>query len=389
MAVIGILAAVVLPPMIARIEDAQTTNEDANLEEIARALLAGIKAEGRIPNPNVNPTGPQGWAAMATNYSILGTNEVVHSVPQSTNDTVRRFYLSPQLIDFLGTNSTSFQQGAMWSTNNFPTAAFFMLVSVSKPDLLFANSLRTNQNASTAEILWLQNWAKTYNTAGRVAVTNSNVVGNIAGTTTLWTNRGQFMHVKIVNVRELFCRIDLYDRHSPVSLSLPLDNSGGNQTPKQSEITSKGFKIYIANTNINNWESGISIISQPSENDLSIFTNKVKKGDWRETDTVSIPTIKVTGPPANPVTNNDTYTLNLAAPDGPFFHVVGGPTNQLTYFGNPSSSSSSELRKDSTNIYVFLGSTIRLLDSTRTNAQLIFKVREDSTYKFINGSWQK
>ena len=378
MAIIGILAAVVLPPMIARIEDAQTTNEDANLEEIARALVAGIKAEGRIPNPNTNPTDSQGWAAMATNYSILGTSAVIHSVPKSTNDTVRRYYLSPQLISYLGTNSTNFQQGATWGTNNFPTAAFFMLVSVSKPDLLFKNNLKTNQNASAAEIIWLQNWAKTYNTAGRVSVTNLNVVGNIAGTTALWTNRGQFLHVKIVNLRELFCRVDLYDRHSPVSLSTPLNNSSGDK-PTQSEVSSSGFKIYISDTNANNWENGISIVSQPSENSLSLFQNKVKKSDWREM-TILIPTVKNNGSPTN-------YSLSLAAPDGPFFSVNNASTNQITFFGNPNSSGA--IRKDSTNFYVLYGSTIHLLDSTQTNTQLSFKIQEDATYKFINGSWQK
>ena len=40
MAIIGILAAVMLPSMISRIEDANSVGEDAKLEEIARALVA-------------------------------------------------------------------------------------------------------------------------------------------------------------------------------------------------------------------------------------------------------------------------------------------------------------------------------------------------------------
>ena len=380
MAIIGILSAVVLPPMIAKIEEAQTTNEDANLEEIARALLAGIKAEGRIPNPNVNPTDSQGWAAMATNYSILGTNAVIRSVLNSTNDTVRRYFLSPQLTNFL---AGSYSSGSSWSTNSFPASAYFVLVSVSKDDFRFAQGCTTNANLASNDIIWLQNWARTYNTAGRVTVDNLNVVGTIEGTTNRWTNRGQFLHVKIVNVRELFCRVDLYDRHSPVSLS-DLDPTGGNVgNPTQSEVTSEGFKIYISDTNANNWEDGISIISQPSENSLSVFSNKVKKSDYRETTAVLIPTKRVTGG----TTNYTNYSLNLAAPDGPFFHVSGSTnTNQITYFENPNSSS---LRKDATNIYVLYGSTLRLLDSTKTNVQLTLKVMEDATFKFINGSWQK
>ena len=81
MAIIGILSAVLLPPLISRIEDANTTKEYANLEEIARALVAGIKAQGKIPDPTVNPTAADGWVAMATNYSVLGTNELIRSIP--------------------------------------------------------------------------------------------------------------------------------------------------------------------------------------------------------------------------------------------------------------------------------------------------------------------
>ena len=60
MAIIGILAAVTLPSMISRIEDANSVGEDAKLEEIARALVAGIKATGMIPNPNLTKLSHRG-----------------------------------------------------------------------------------------------------------------------------------------------------------------------------------------------------------------------------------------------------------------------------------------------------------------------------------------
>jgi prepilin-type N-terminal cleavage/methylation domain-containing protein len=375
MAIMGILAAIVIPPMIARVETSDAEKEDANLEEIARALLAGIKAEGRIPNPDVNPTASQGWASMASTYSVLGSNAVLRSVIRSTNDTTRRFFLSPQLTNFL---NGSYSAGSTWGISNFPNSAYFVLLSVSKDDMQFAGTCRTNANLASNDIVWLQNWAQIYNTAGRVIADNLNIVGTIAGSSARWTNRGQFLHLKIVNLRDLFCRVDLYDRHSPVSFSTPLNNSSGDK-PTQSEIYSSGFKIYISDTNANNWENGISLISQPSENSLSLFQNKVKKSDWREM-IISIPTVKNNGSPTN-------YSLSLAAPDGPFFSVNSASTNQITFFGNPNSSSA--IRKDSTNFYVLYGSSIKLLDNSGTNSQIVFKVKEDTTYSFINGSWQK
>ena len=214
MAIIGILSAVVLPPLISKIEDANSVGEDANLEEIARALVPGIKASGRIPRPDVNPTAADGWAAMATNYSVLGTNELIRSIPTSTNDTVRRYFLSPALTNFLANNYSTPAGG--WPTNNFTNGPLYlMLVSVSKDGLLFGSGCTTNNNMASNNVLFLQNWAKTNNSAGRVEVNNLDIVGNIAGTTNRWTNRGQFLHVKVVDLKQLFCRVELIDTACP------------------------------------------------------------------------------------------------------------------------------------------------------------------------------
>jgi len=219
MAIIGILSAVLLPSLISRIEDANTTKEDANLEEIARALVAGIKAQGRIPNPNVNPTAAAGWVAMATNYSVLGTNELILSIPNSPNETVRRYFLSPALTNFLAGNYTPPAGG--WPTNNFTNGPLYlMLVSVSKDGLLFNTNCSTNANLASNDVVFLQNWAKTNNSAGRVEVNNLDIVGNIAGSSDRWTNRGQFLHVKVVDLKQLFCRVELTDTACPPTATI-------------------------------------------------------------------------------------------------------------------------------------------------------------------------
>ena len=228
MAIIGILSAVTLPPLISRIEDANSVGEDAKLEEIARALVKGIQAEGRIPNPNVNPTAAGGWAAMATNYSVLGTNDLILSVRRAANETVRRYFLSPALTNFLGGIYSPPAGG--WSTNNFTNGPFYlMLVSVSKDGLLFGNGCTTNTNMASNNVVFLQNWAKTNNTNGRVAINNLDIVGNIAGTSNRWTNRGEFLHVKTIDVRSIFCAVTLTD--FPVPTGGQTTSSGSGFTP--------------------------------------------------------------------------------------------------------------------------------------------------------------
>ena len=65
MAVMAILASVTVPPMLRSLQNAQSVNEDKNLEEIGRALCEAVKAEGRVPNPTVAANAVGGWVAMA------------------------------------------------------------------------------------------------------------------------------------------------------------------------------------------------------------------------------------------------------------------------------------------------------------------------------------
>ena len=55
LAIMGVLAALTVPPIIRQLQQARTVNEEANLEEVARAIVEGIKATWTIPNPNLLP----------------------------------------------------------------------------------------------------------------------------------------------------------------------------------------------------------------------------------------------------------------------------------------------------------------------------------------------
>ena len=82
MAIIGILAAVMLPSMITRIEDANSVGEDAKLEEIGDALIRGIKTYGRLPNPNVRPDADGGWVSIACSFYRKSEAELRYVFPK-------------------------------------------------------------------------------------------------------------------------------------------------------------------------------------------------------------------------------------------------------------------------------------------------------------------
>ena len=349
MAIIGILAAVTLPPLISKIEDANSVGEDANLEEIARALVAGIKASGRIPRPDVNPTNPFGWAAMATNYSVLGTNELIRSIPTSTNDTVRRYFLSPALTNFLA-NYYSTPAGG-WPTNNFTNGPLYlMLVSVSKDGLLFGSGCTTTNNMVSNNVVFLQNWAKTNNTNGRVEINNLDIVGNIAGTSTRWTNRGEFLHVKVVDLKQLFCRVDLEDLRAPAILTLTATGSNypTAQTTNTNGIT---FRIDATSSGVSNITS-VSIISNPGKN---LWVNSGNtNASWTNTGI----TIGV----------GSSGTVDLEFPSAPNI-AVGA--NVLSIM------SSQDLA-----FYLLKGTSLNLSGNPTV-------INQDSKYQYSNGTWRQ
>ena len=357
MAIIGILAAVTLPPLISKIEDANSVGEDANLEEIARALVAGIKASGRIPRPDVNPTNPFGWAAMATNYSVLGTNELIRSIPTSTNDTVRRYFLSPALTNFLANNYSTPAGG--WSTNKFTNGPlYFMLVSVSKDGLLFGSGCTTTNNMASNNVLFLQNWAKTNNSAGRVEVNNLDIVGNIAGTTNRWTNRGQFLHVKTVDLRPLFCRVDLDDTAAPVVVDMANNGSGYNNVP--------------TSTNTN----GTTINYQTNAARAVLVLN-------------SFPAQRQSGLTGRG-TNSSFVTNQVADPGGSAPLVFA--TNRIYTPGAPqfeiSSLGVTTIPNQQTNFYLLQGTILRLISPTNSTT-IPFTIQKDCQFEYYGVNWRQ
>jgi len=182
--------------------------EDENLEEIARALVASIQAKGRIPDPNVVSTDANGWVGLASSYSSLGTDKFRYSFPASPKNE-RRVYLDTTLTGLVSLSTPS----TGWAALPGAPATMF-IVSSSKEDL----DLTCNANGPGAndgvknQFDWLRSWTKTAGTDGKVLANNANIVS--------WTERGEFLHVKKIDLRSLFCRVELIDTACPPTATI-------------------------------------------------------------------------------------------------------------------------------------------------------------------------
>ena len=244
LAIMGILASMTVPPILRQIRQAQTANEDANLNEVARAIVEGIKATGTIPNPNITPFGAGGWADVAYKYTTLtsdaaGAGTLHYVFPKEVNygPTARRIYLDNKLMEYLKAATGSPDAGEIpfttpaggWPTSApgniaFPNQALLLyIVSSSRPD--FELSCRVNQaNLQVALnsygevpppglITSLRNWVKAVNQATGFIYAPDALVEN-------WNDLGhQYLHVKIVDLRPLFYKVTLIDTAAPENIA--------------------------------------------------------------------------------------------------------------------------------------------------------------------------
>ena len=209
MAIIGILAAVTLPSMISKIESARTENEDANLQEIARALTEGIKRQGQFPDPAGS------WTSIAQNYTSLGANALANALPNNDapNNNPRRIIFSDALTDYLGGTYTQPATG-----RPAPAVGASLIIYI-------LSSSKNGVPLSTGVIppAVIANWTKAFDAdLGYIpAPTSVFGVGN--------ERRGEFFHVKAIDVRSLFCAVTLTD--FPVPTGGQTISSGSGFTP--------------------------------------------------------------------------------------------------------------------------------------------------------------
>ena len=240
MAIIGILAAVMLPSMITRIEDANSVGEDAKLEEIGDALIRGIKTYGRLPNPNVRPDADGGWVSIACSFYRKSEAELRYVFPKSDDyaDTERRVYLDNLLVQnltLLGETllvdfrmpANGFSATTDTDGNNVPdfTENLRMyIVSSSKrglnltcqknqPGEMMMSAPQDPPSYGSELIGDLRSWVKAALPNGSIMVPSS--IARWGEADGQLYRRGEYLHVKVVDLRPLFCRVELIDTACP------------------------------------------------------------------------------------------------------------------------------------------------------------------------------
>jgi len=224
MAIIGILAAVTLPSMISKIESARTENEDANLQEIARALVEGIKRQGQFPDPAGS------WTSIAQNYTSLGANALANALPnnEAPDNNPRRIIFSDALTAYLGGIFTQPETG-----RPAPAVGANLIIYI-------LSSSKNGVPLSTGIILPsdIANWTKAFNATNGYIPAPTSVFGAAN------ERKGEFLHVKAIDVRSLFCSVTLTDFPIPTGGQTTSSGSGFTpNTPYQGQAAGCSFNF--------------------------------------------------------------------------------------------------------------------------------------------------
>jgi type II secretory pathway pseudopilin PulG len=312
--------------------------EDKNLEEIARALVASIQATGTIPDPAVSAG--TGWVAQVAGYSSLGANAIQYSFPaSSTAPGERRLYLDSSLASFIGPTPA----GGWANIPAGPASAF--LVSVSKEDanILELSTANGGTALSPTALNFLRTWQKTPNSNGVVVANNTEIV------TAGWANRGEFLHVRPVDLRSHFCRVELEDLRCPATSTL---TDAGSDYSGPITTNSSGVTLSLI-ADSSGELSSVSIVSPPGKNLWSV--SGATNGSW--TNSLQISGGGGTGGrvdivfPAAP-----SYAAGLGA--------ISPMASQMVVF------------------YVFKGGSVKLSGDS-------FLVMQDVKYQFSYGTWRQ
>jgi len=391
MAVMAILASMTVPPILRQVRQAQSGNEEANLNEVARAIVEGIKATGTIPNPNITPFGAGGWADVAYKYTTL-TDDIapgggvapgtlhyvfpaeaaftdVNGTKRTYADTARRIYLDPAFLKYLysqlgAVTGTFATPAGGWPATTpggviFPNQAIkIYIVSSSRPDFVLscsANVLNVQDVAndygdlpSSLLIAQLSSWVKATDTATDFIKAPGAAVEN-------WANNGhQYLHVKTVDLRPLFCRVELIDTAAPVVVDMANVGSGYTSVPSPTNINGTTIN-YL--TNVTNGVTNVNI--------LNFFPAQRQSGlTGRDT--------------------NSSFTINQVD--------LGNATNRITTPGAPqfeiNSLGATTIPNQQTNFYVIQGTTLRLISppNVTTNSSTIQK---DCQFEYYGGNWRQ
>jgi prepilin-type N-terminal cleavage/methylation domain-containing protein len=380
LAIMGILAGMLAPSVIRQIRQSQATGEDARLRQVGEAILASIQATETIPNPNVAADDTAGWFSLARAYSSM-PEDAFRYVYANNPSSERRYFLDPTLDAYLAGLSTPYQTPPDgFPVTGFPAGALrVLLVSSSRgtlnppapDDVVLPFAFRANLSGADQDEL--RNWNKIF-TGGVATVPplpNTPFGAN-------WTGLGEFLHVQTIDLRPLFCRVELIDTACPPTAEI--QNGVGYAINDTIVLNFAGAGCQFSFTAL----SAGAFTTTGIVDDPSIAGNIGASTPLMLTKPFAAIVINDPGPPAprgvrisdNPPAlagNGAQATLAPALP--PQFQI-----NQLAaqaFGGN-----------NTKVFYVLKGTSLSLLDDDG-DTLITLTVQGDSIFKYFNSTWSR
>jgi type II secretory pathway pseudopilin PulG len=381
--------------------------EDKNLDEIVRALVAAIQATGQLPNPNVASFAAGGWADLARSYTSLtddaasssGRGTLRYAFPEvaNPNQTERRVYLDPILMQYAldGLNGGFATPADGWDSTvdsdgvlpvDMESGAMRMyIVSSSKSDLPLAAPVNSagvqtagggydNGGLLTA----LANWQKARTPPGDPmpgVIPVPNVIaqwGNPYAPLVNYSTRGEFVNVKVVDLRPLFCRVELIEYPLPQNAITTSPGIGYTAATAYNGISSAGFVFEFTTP------AGSTTYPAGTAGTYKSGKGMIKRGGLiavNDTGTIPIP---------GGASANFSASVSSIAPYRPWWEIspytLAVDAQQMPIASNTQ------------DFYVLKGTTLSLYaDSNNRPASPILSVQinADCSFEYFNGSWTR
>ena len=403
-----------LAPIFSEVKAAQQKaieQEDKNLEEIARALVAAIQATGQLPNPNVKAFDAGGWANLAQNYTTLTANtpnppananergSLEFAFPRDANGglTARRVFLDPRLMRYLVANGSFLTPNNGWNSTTDADASGtadmnegamrMYILSSSKPDLVLAATAPVNgpnvQTAATYDnnglLTALLNWKKVYTPPsdpmpGVIPVPD--VIARWGNPYTPLVNyftRGEFVNVKVVDLRPLFCRVELIDTACPPTAVI---NLGGDAYQSPDVTFFSGAAVFdVRDTS----SVPITTIRSLIATDRCVLRNPAPQYVGR---TASLSAVNINGDQTSSAPSPSTATPALN-PQPRFQIPISGSVS--TPVAPPGGMFPANVQA----FYVLKGTSLQLWDNASGTPVLTTTIESDSSFKYFGSTWTR
>jgi prepilin-type N-terminal cleavage/methylation domain-containing protein len=391
LAVMGILASMTVPPILRQIRQAQSGNEEANLNEVARAIVEGIKATGTIPNPNVVANDLAGWFTLAQPYTALSENAFLNVFPENPS-TERRYYLDPAFDAYLAGTYTTPPAG--FPTAGFPVGALRILIvsssrGISNPaDAAVDPVLPGNAGANLTQLdqLALRNWNKVF-AGGVVSVP---LLPNNPFSA-LWTGKGEYLHVKTVDLRPLFCKVTLIDTAAPEDIGLFNVAVQGSGYPPSSTISVQlaGNTLSFTTTPPDTFvdvDGDLKFTADPPDtlndnnaNGTYEVDGTIRLGGKPSFSQIAVYNVRRVAPIPNTVIPPGTAEYEgPASPPNPSYDLIR----------NVGPGAGGFLVDQTQTFYVLKGQSINLFDGANALNRSVI-IQSDVQYKYFNNSWNQ